>query len=162
MLQHKVNDFYVLPYYIVWLQTDILSTPFWRWIKFNHTWIRTAHWLMQSSPIGIVYVLSFLFKYNRMVPKLNMSQISQSLCVCAFVYTCKDLSKMMDFVLCLCVKQNLCVYLCMHTCVWLHVCMHTVCVLPKGGQGCLMSPLCLESQGCYLIPLCYLLSCSSA
>ena len=33
---------------------------------------------------------------------------------------------------------------------------------PKGGQGCLMSPPCLESQGCHLIPLCYLLSCSSA
>ena len=33
---------------------------------------------------------------------------------------------------------------------------------PKEGQGCLMSPRCLESQGCHLIPLCYLLSCSSA
>ena len=32
----------------------------------------------------------------------------------------------------------------------------------KGGQGCLMSPLCLESQGCLLIPLYYVLSCSSA
>ena len=33
---------------------------------------------------------------------------------------------------------------------------------PKGGLGCLMSPLCLESQGCHLIPLYYLLSRSSA
>ena len=33
---------------------------------------------------------------------------------------------------------------------------------PKEGQGCPISPLCLESQGCHLIPLCYLLSCSSA
>ena len=33
---------------------------------------------------------------------------------------------------------------------------------PKGGQGCLMSPPCLESQGCHLIPRCCLLSCSSA
>ena len=32
----------------------------------------------------------------------------------------------------------------------------------KGGLGCLMSPLCLESQGCHLIPLYYLLSSSSA
>ena len=30
---------------------------------------------------------------------------------------------------------------------------------PKGGQGCLMSTSCLESQGCHLIPLSYLLSC---
>ena len=30
---------------------------------------------------------------------------------------------------------------------------------PKGGQGCLMSSSCLESQGCHLIPLSYLLSC---
>ena len=30
---------------------------------------------------------------------------------------------------------------------------------PKGGQGCLMFPSCLESQGCHLIPLSYLLSC---
>ena len=29
---------------------------------------------------------------------------------------------------------------------------------PEGGQGCLMSPPCLESQGCHLIPLCSLLS----
>ena len=34
--------------------------------------------------------------------------------------------------------------------------------LQKGGQGCLMSPPCLESQGCHLIPLCCLLSRSSA
>ena len=33
---------------------------------------------------------------------------------------------------------------------------------PKGGQGCLMSPPCLESWGCHLIPLYYLFSCSSA
>ena len=30
---------------------------------------------------------------------------------------------------------------------------------PEGGQGCLMSPSCLESQGCHLTPLSYLLSC---
>ena len=33
---------------------------------------------------------------------------------------------------------------------------------PKGGRGCLMSPLCLESESCHLIPLCCLLYCSSA
>ena len=33
---------------------------------------------------------------------------------------------------------------------------------PKGGQGCLMSPPCLESQGCHLITVCYLFSCLSA
>ena len=33
---------------------------------------------------------------------------------------------------------------------------------PKGSRGCLMSPLCLESQECHLIPLYYLLSCASA
>ena len=32
----------------------------------------------------------------------------------------------------------------------------------KVGQGCLMSPPCLESQGSHLIPLRYLLFCSSA
>ena len=33
---------------------------------------------------------------------------------------------------------------------------------PKGGQGCLISPPCLESQGCHLVPLYYFLSCFSA
>ena len=33
---------------------------------------------------------------------------------------------------------------------------------PEGGQGCLISPPCLESQGCHLIPLYYLFSCFSA
>ena len=35
----------------------------------------------------------------------------------------------------------------------------TVSAPPKGGQGCLMSPSCLESQGCHLVSLSYLLSC---
>ena len=35
------------------------------------------------------------------------------------------------------------------------------CVSPKGGRGCLMSPLCLDPQGCNLIPFYYLLSCNS-
>ena len=35
-------------------------------------------------------------------------------------------------------------------------------LIPKGGQGCLMSPPCLASQGCCLIPLYYRLSCFSA
>ena len=34
--------------------------------------------------------------------------------------------------------------------------------LPKGGQGCLITPPCLESQGCHLIPLYCLLSRFSA
>ena len=137
MLQHKVNDFYVLPEYIVWWQADNLLTPFWSWmifLQFNHTWIRTAHWLIQSSDIGIVYVLSFHFKHNRIVPKLNMSQISQSLCVCAFLYTCKDLSKMMDFcTLLVCKTKSLCVFMCAYMCViacghaYCFVCMHAVC-----------------------------------
>ena len=33
--------------------------------------------------------------------------------------------------------------------------------LPKGGQGCLMSFSCLESQGCHSVSLSYLLSCYS-
>ena len=32
---------------------------------------------------------------------------------------------------------------------------------PKGGQGCLRYPSCLESQGCHRIPIFQLLSCFS-
>ena len=38
-----------------------------------------------------------------------------------------------------------------------------VSLTPKGGRGCLMSPLPLSGiSGCHLIPLFYLLSCSYA